>query len=290
MKIAVSTDTSCLLNDYSIKKYPIFVLPLNVIVDGEEFLDGVTINQEKLYLDMNAKKTIKTSTPPLGSIVEYFENILSQGYDKVIHFTISSKLSSMFELFTLASKNYLDEKIVVVDSLGVSLNMFSQVIYTYEEITKGTEIDVILEALKERKNNNHLCCAPENLVTLKNGGRVSPAIAAIGNTIGLKPMLVFKDGALEKDGMIRNVKKAFFDKLDEYLEKCPIADYDYALVDFYGNEKVVNAIIDYFDEKNLGYSLVRGIVPINVCAHCGPGTIALTISPKINGKSIHEYL
>ena len=55
----------------------------------------------------------------------------------------------------LVKTRYLDEKIVVVDSLGVSLNMFSQVIYTYEEITKGTEVDVILEALKERKNNNH---------------------------------------------------------------------------------------------------------------------------------------
>ena len=51
MKIAISTDTSCLMNDYSIKKYPIFVLPLNVIIDGEEYLDGVTINQEKLLLD-----------------------------------------------------------------------------------------------------------------------------------------------------------------------------------------------------------------------------------------------
>ena len=77
MKIAISTDTSCLLNDFSIKKYPIFVLPLNVIVDGEEYLDGVTINQEQLLLDMTSNKSIKTSTPPLGSIVEYFENIIN---------------------------------------------------------------------------------------------------------------------------------------------------------------------------------------------------------------------
>ena len=290
MKIAVSTDTSCLLNDYSIKKYPIFVLPLNVIIDGEEFLDGVTINQEKLYLDMTSKKNIKTSTPPLGSIVEYFEDILSKGYDKIIHFTISSKLSSMYELFTLASKNYLDNKIVVIDSLAVSLNMYSQVIYAYEEVNNGTDIDEILSNLKVRKENNFLCCAPENLTALRNGGRISPTIAAIGNTIGLKPMLLLKEGALEKDAMIRNVKKAFFDKINELLTQCPISEYDYALVDFYGNEKVVNSIIDYFNEKEPDYSLVRGIVPINVCAHCGPGTIALTVSPKINGKSIKEFM
>lgn len=290
MRIAISTDTSCLINDFSIKKYPIYVLPLNVIIDGEEYLDGVTINQAKLHEDMKENKNIKTSTPPLGSIVEYFENIINQGYDKIIHFTISSKLSSMYELFTLTSKNYLDEKIIVVDSLSVSLNMFSQVIYTYEEVNKGTDIEVILNNLKIRKENNYLFCAPENLTSLKNGGRISPAVATLGNTIGLKPMLVLKDGSLEKDGMIRNVKKAFIDKLEEMLEKCPLTEFDYALVDFYGNEKVLTPIIDWFNEKNKNHNLIRGIVPINVCAHCGPGTIAIVISPKINAKSISEYL
>ena len=290
MKIAISTDTSCLLNDFSINKYPIYVLPLNVIVDGEEYLDGVTINQQKLYLEMTSFKSIKTSTPALGSIVNYFEDILKQGYDKIIHFTISSKLSSMYELFCLASKSYLDEKIIVVDSLGVSLNMFSQVLYTLEEVNKGTDINKILYELNLRKEKNQLCCAPENLVALKNGGRISPAIAAIGNTIGLKPLLIINEGSLEKEGMIRNVKKAFFDKINEYLYKFPVSDYDYALVDFYGNEKIVDSIVEYFNNKEPEYKLIRGIVPINVCAHCGPGTIALSVSPKINGKSIKEYL
>ena len=290
MKIAVSTDTSCLLNDFSIKKYNIFVLPLNVIVDGEEFLDGVTINQEKLFLEMTSNKNIKTSTPPLGHIVEYFENIFSQGYDKVIHFTISSKLSSMYELFKLTSEKYLDNRVIVVDSLGLSLNMFSEVMYTYLSIQNNEKVEDILEKIKERKDNNYLFCAPKNLNSLKNGGRISPAIAAIGNTFGLKPMLSLTDGALEKDEMIRNVKKAFIDKINDFLKKCPIAEYDYALVDFYGDEKTITQIIDFFTEKEPNYTLLRGIVPINVCAHCGPGTIALVITPKINGKSIIEYL
>ena len=239
---------------------------------------------------MTSNKKIKTSTPPLGSIVEYFENIINQGYDQIIHFTISSKLSSMYELFTLTSKNYLDNKVVVVDSLGVSLNMFSQVIYTYEHINKGSKLEDILTNLNERKEKNYLYCAPENLTSLKNGGRISPAIAAIGNTIGLKPLLVLSNGALEKDGMIRNVKKTFVDKINQLLVDCPITDYDYALVDFYGNEKIITSICDYFFEKEPNYDLIRGIVPINVCAHCGPGTIALSVSPKIDGKSIKEYL
>ena len=157
---------------------------------------------------------------------------------------------------------------------------------------KGYNVNLneIIENLKERKENNYLFCAPENLTSLKNGGRISPAVAALGNTIGLKPMLVLTEGSLEKDGMIRNVKKAFIDKIEEMIKKCPLEDYDYALVDFFGNEKVITPIIDWFNENYKSYNLVRGIVPINVCAHCGPGTIAIVISQKINGKSISEYL
>ena len=76
MKILISTDTSCLIDNEALKKYDISVFPLNVIVNGEEFLDGVTINQEELKVAMRGGKKIKTSTPPLGEVVEYFEKLL----------------------------------------------------------------------------------------------------------------------------------------------------------------------------------------------------------------------
>ena len=103
MKVLVSTDTSCLINYDVLKKYEISVFPLNVIIDGEEYLDGVTIKQDQLYEAMRANKIIKTSTPPLGQVIQYFEDLFEKGYDKIIHFTISSKLSSMYNLFANVS-------------------------------------------------------------------------------------------------------------------------------------------------------------------------------------------
>ena len=121
MKVLVSTDTSCLVNNESLKKYDIKVFPLNVIIDGEEYLDGVTINQDQLKEAMRANKNIKTSTPPMGKVVEYFEDLFDEGYDQIIHFTISSKLSSMYSLFTTVSKNYFDGKIVVIQLIFLIL-------------------------------------------------------------------------------------------------------------------------------------------------------------------------
>ena len=116
MKILVSTDSSCLINNEMLKKYEISVFPLNVIIDGEEYLDGITINQDQLCEAMRGKKNIKTSTPAYGTIIDYFDELFAKGYEHIIHFTISSKLSSMYSLFeTIAKENY-PGKLTVIDS------------------------------------------------------------------------------------------------------------------------------------------------------------------------------
>ena len=151
MKVLVSTDTSAVLTWETFKKNELSVFPLNVIVDGVEYLDGVTIDQDTLCQAMRSGKNIKTSTPPLGEVIEYFEKLFAEGYDQIIHFTISSKLSSMNELFSNVAKEHFAGKLFVVDSYAVSTAMLSQVLYASEEIKKGTPIEQILAELENRK-------------------------------------------------------------------------------------------------------------------------------------------
>ena len=290
MKILISADTSCVLNYEELSKNNINVFPLNVIVDDEEFLDGVTIDQPKLAVDMRANKKIKTSTPPLGVVIEYFENLFSQGYEQIIHFTISSKLSSMYNLFSNVSQTYFENKITVIDSYSLSTGMLNNVLYAKEEIEKGTSIDQIVKNIDERKHNGTIFFIPENLTALKNGGRISPTIAAIGNTIGLKPVISLVEGELVKTAMTTVVKKAFSDRLLKIISEYPTSEYDYTLVGFDAKEAVFDAIYDNLNKVLNGYEAVKGIIPINVCAHCGPGSIGICVSPKINGKSLKEFI
>lgn len=291
MKIALSTDTSCTISKELAGKLNIFVFPLNVIIDGEEFLDGVTINQEELCAAMRGNRNIKTSTPPPSSVIEYFTDIFNQGYDYVVHFTISSKLSSMNQLFNNISNSEFGGKIIVIDAYSVSAQMLSHVLFAYDEINKGTDIKD-LQKLVDARNNADCVVAfiPENLTALKNGGRISPAIAAIGNMIGLKPLIGLTDGALVKDAMTRNAKKAFADKLNEVFETHPIDKYDYSVVSFDGSEQLVNFVVKHVETHFEGYKIPVQPVAINVCAHCGPGTIGFLVTPKINDKSINDYL
>ena len=288
MKILVSADTSCLVSVDVLSKNGISVFPLNVIVDGEEFLDGVTSDQETLKKEMRENKTIKTSTPPLGQVIEYFEKLFEQGYDHIIHFTISSKLSSMYNLFSNVSETNFEGKVTVIDSYAVSSAMLNNVLYAKEAINKGISVEEIVKTIEERKHDGCVIFIPENLTALKNGGRISPAIAAVGNIIGLKPVLTLTEGELVKAGMTTVVKKAFIDYLGKIKDKYPVEKYSYTLVGFDAKEVVYEALYNYL--KEIDENVVKGIIPINVCAHCGPGTIGIIISPKVFGKTIKEFI
>ncbi len=290
MKVLISTDTSCLINYVSLAKYDISVFPLNVIIDGEEYLDGVTINQDQLKDAMRSNKKIQTSTPPLGEVIEYFEKLFEKGYDHVIHFTISSKLSSMNDLFSNVAKTNFKGKVTVIDSLGLSVAMLAQVFTAYEMAQNGSSVEDIVKTVEDRKNSDMVVFIPENLTALKNGGRISPAIALIGNTIGIKPVIYLVDGKLEKAEMTRKVKQYFTQRADEFVVKFPPSNYDYSIVSFDVSEISYNYVYDYVQNKIGEQKVVKGIVPINVCAHCGPGTMGLLVTKRINGKSIIEFI
>ena len=290
MKVLISTDTSAVLTYDVFKKNDLSVFALNVIVDGQEYLDGITIDQPTLCTAMRSGKSIKTSTPPLGEVIEYFENLFSQGYDKIIHFTISSKLSSMNDLFKNVAKNNFPGKLFVVDSYAVSTAMLSQVLYASEEIKKGTAIEDILKELENRKMVNKVVFVPENLTALKNGGRISPAIALIGNVLGIKPIISLTDGELVKEGTTKQVRKLMIESVEKFLETYSSEEYDYTLINFDAKIETLNYIANAVEELIGKDKLIQGVLPINVCAHCGPGTIGIIVSKKINGKSIKEFL
>lgn len=290
MKIALSADTSCTISKECAKKLGIRVFPLNVFINGEEFLDGVSITLDELAKSMRSGCNIKTSTPPPQDVINYFTKLFEEGYDRVIHFTISSKLSSMYQLFSMISRDEFDNKVIVIDSYSVCSLMLSHVMYAYDEIRKGTEIEKIVEGIEKRKEKNSVIFVPDNLTALKNGGRISPAVAALGNMIGLKPVIQLKEGALEKDSMTRNTKKAFQEHINKIANDYPISEFDYCLVSFEGNESLVSYIIKVLKEKFEDYEQIITPFAINVGAHTGPGSVGLLVTPKINGKSLSEFI
>lgn len=290
MKVLLSTDTSCLVDYQTLQKNGISVFPLNVIIDGKEYFDGVTINQDELKQAMLSGKNVTTSTPSYASILEYFDNLFDEGYDQIIHFTISSKLSSMYNLLKKVSIEYYLGKVTVIDSYSFSSVMLAKVFYALENIKSGMSVEEIINANEQMKDKSVVAFIPDNLTALKKGGRITPTIAALGNTIGLKPVITLKDGQLEKENIVRSMRYALSVKLKSVIAKYPKEEYDYTLVDFSGKKSRLDHITKVAKELVGDENLIRGVVPINICAHCGPGTIGILVTPKINGKSIKDYM
>ena len=154
MKIAISSDSTCAISQAKSKELGIYILPLNVIVDGHEYHDDITINQEQLKTMMRSGSKIQTSTPTPYEIESYFDKIFDQGYDKIIHFTISSKLSSMYSLFTVTCKEKYGNKIEVIDSLGVCSFMGNLVKNAKRLADEGVAFKNIVTSVKKRINKD----------------------------------------------------------------------------------------------------------------------------------------
>lgn len=280
MKIAVSSDSTCAIRQEEAKSLGIYILPLNVIVDGKEYHDDVTINQDQLRDMMRGGSKIQTSTPTPYEIESYFDNIFAQGYEKIIHFTISSKLSSMFSLFTITCKEKYGDKIEVIDSLGVCSFMGNLVRRAKRLVDDGKSFEESVKVAKEYINKDEIYFVPESLTFLKNGGRVSPTVAVIGNMLGIKPLLKFHDGEISKHGTVRTYKKAFNEILEMFKERnLNPEEYEFHVIDFdavSASEEVAEMVKKTFPD----YAIVRTPISINVCAHCGPGTVGLGYCKK----------
>lgn len=281
MKIAISSDSTCSISQSLSKDMGLYILPLNVIVDGKEYHDDVTINQDQLRDMMRAGSKIQTSTPTPYEIETYFDNIFAQGYDKIIHFTISSKLSSMFGLFTVTCKEKYGDKIEVIDSLSVCAFMGNHVRRAKKYIDEGLSFEETVSKVKEFINKDDVYFVPESLTFLKNGGRVSPTVAMIGNMLGIKPLLRFTDGEILKQDTVRTYKKAFKSILELFKERnITASEYQLYVLNF-DADTASDEVLSMAKEAFPDFEIEKTIVSINVCAHCGPGTVGLGYCRKV---------
>ena len=283
-KIIVSCDTTIAMSKSKIDELGLNVIPLNTIADGVEYHDTVDIDAEKLCELMRNGAKISTSTPTIGEIEEYFDRLFEESKaDVIIHFTISSELSSMFSLFTTVSILVAQgDKVKVIDSHSICCFMANQVLYAKQLVEEGLDVDEIIEKVSELKDKESVIFIPESLEYLKRGGRISPAVATIANLIGVLPILTFKDGVVGKQGVTRTVKKAFMSNFEEWNKNIPSFKEDYVLVVLSASDdfEKINKAKEILDIINPGMEIIFRNLSLNVTAHTGPGVIGLGIMKK----------
>lgn len=287
-KVIIMTDSNSGITQTQAKEMGVVVLPMPFYINEEMFYEDIDLSQEQFYEKLQAGGDIKTSMPLVGDVTDKWDELLKE-YDEVVYIPMSSGLSSSCETAYMLSQDY-DGKVEVVNNQRISVTMRQSVIdakYLAEAGKSAKEIKDILEAAKF---DSSIYIMVDTLTYLKKGGRITPAAAALGTLLKLKPVLQIQGEKLDAFAKARTVKQAKnimieamksdfekrFDSADGRkinLEMAYTHDLEAALA---FKEEVQAA----FPENEI----VLNPLSLSVSCHIGPGALAIACSKKIDIK------
>jgi len=207
-KIAIVTDTNSGMMPHESEDLGIFVLPMPFIIDGVCQLESVDLSRDEFYEKLKSESTVSTSQPSVGDVTDFWREILKE-YDEIVHIPTSSLLSASFSTAKAqAEDEEFKGKVYCVDNHRISASLKSSV---YDAVTlrdAGKTAAEIVEILEAQAKDYAIYFSLESMEYLKKGGRISPAIAAIGSMLKLRPVLRLIGEGLEKFNMPRSLLKA----------------------------------------------------------------------------------
>ena len=236
-RIVCTTSTGCL--DYYPHNKNVEIIRLKIDINNKLLDDGTEILADDFFNLINSDHTLvpKTSQPPIGTLLDYFESLAKKGYEEVIVTTISSKLSGTYNGIYQCSKMLEDViKIVPYDTKSVCFSEGCFALAAAKMVEEGKTTDEIIAKLDHMRDNNKLIFAVDSLEYLVKNGRLSGAAGFLGKMFKIKPLLeVFEDGTIQAVEKIRTTKKALDCVCDKFLEYIDGRDY-FAYVVYTGKD------------------------------------------------------
>ena len=279
MKTAVVTDSTANLDQETIDKYGIKVVPIPYIIDGTEYQDGVDLTRPEFYEKMrNAKDFPTTSQPPVGEMINLYNQLADEGYDAVISIHIAGTISGL--MTTLNNlKGQLDNiKLYPIDSSITEVPMGWMVKLAARMAAQNEDAEKIVAAVEQLKKQYDAVFVVDDLKNLAHGGRLSNASAFIGTVLKIKPLLHFdkesdKIVAFEK---VRSLKKAMKRAQEIITEETDKADYPFRLLVIHANnEKRGQEWAKEVQEAFPGIPVSLDEFDPVIAVHLGEGALAL---------------
>jgi DegV family protein with EDD domain len=258
-----------------IDKYDIQVVPLTVIFDEKEYIDGIDISKEKFYKMLRSSENIpKTSQCTYIQFRDIFEKYVSQGSD-ILYIGGSSSASGTLQSATMA-RNDLDGNIYIFDTKNLSIGSGCLVLSAAEMIAKGENIINIIAHLDKIKESVKIFFTVDNLDYLQKGGRISLAKATIGNMLNIKPILSIEEGLVKPVEQVRGKKQVLSKILNLIKENIGTDLSKKRVLLTYGDNKAEIAIFKEKIEKEfiVGKIIIEN-VSSSICSHTGPGIIGI---------------
>lgn len=205
-RIAVVTDSNSGITQELAKEMGICVIPMPFYIDEEPYLEGISLDHEGFYEKLGAGADVKTSQPSPETVMGYWDDLL-KSYDEIVHIPMSSGLSGSYQTANMLAEDYND-KVHVVNNQRISVTMRKSAVDALELIKTGKTGKEIKQILEEDKFNSSIYIMLDTLYYLKKGGRITPAAAALGTLLKLKPVLQIQGEKLDAFAKARTVAQA----------------------------------------------------------------------------------
>lgn len=279
--IAIVTDSNCGMSPSQVKDLGIYMLLMPFFIDDKEYLEDIDMNQSEFFqhLEQNPSCRVSTSQPTPESVTTLWDKLLKD-YDEIVHIPMSSGLSSSMQTARMLAEDY-DDRVRVVNNQRISGTLRYSAIEAIQQAKNGLSADEIGTWLEKTRFDSSIYITVATLKYLKQGGRITPAAAAIGTMLRLKPVLQIQGEKLDafskartmtqaKNTMTKAIKDDIADRFGEKINLDVIHSHNLEAAEEFRKE-----VLTTF--PNIGEVNIFPL-SLSVSCHIGPGSLALTCS------------
>ena len=283
-KVAIVTDSNSGITQKRGEELGIYVLPMPFFIDGELYLEDITLSQEQFYEKLGADSEISTSQPSPGDVMDLWDKLL-EDYDEIVCIPMSSGLSSTCETALSLAQDY-DEKVQVVNNQRISVTQEQSVYDAIKLRDEGKSAAEIRQVLEKEKMQASIYITVDTLKYLKKGGRITPAAAAIGTVLNLKPVLQIQGEKLDAFAKVRGwkaAKKTMLNAIEKDLTDrfADVKDQMVLGMAYTCSKEEADEWKNEIQTRFPDYELVEGPLSLSIACHIGPGAMAITCTKRV---------
>lgn len=286
-KIAIITDSNSGITQKQGEELGIYVLPMPFTINEETYFEDINLEAEKFYQEQAAGSDILTSQPSPETVMGLWDKLLNEGYEEIIHIPMSSGLSGSCQSALMLAQDY-DGKVQVVNNQRISVTQRQSAMDAKALAENGYHADEIREKLEEDKFNSSIYIMLDTLYYLKKGGRITPAAAALGTILRLKPVLQIQGEKLDayakartteqgKSIMVKAIKSDMENRFDGLTDG---TGYHIAMAHTQ-NPEAAEAWREEVLKEFPAAEIYMDRLPLSIACHIGPGALAITVSKKM---------
>ena len=295
-KTAIVTDSNSGITKALGDKLGIYVLPMPFYINDELYYEDITLSQEEFYLHLKNNSNISTSMPSLSDVTELWDRLLKE-YDEIVHVPMSSGLSGSCNAAQALAQDY-EGKVFVVDNRRISITQKQCCIDAKALSDAGWSGAEIAKYLEDTAADSSIYITLNTLYYLKKGGRITPAAAALGTLLRLKPVLQIQGDKLDAYAKSRTMKAARTTMLEaihrditERFHSPEDGSEFHVMLAYSGTDLTeVNSWKAEVEERYPNHApLMCDPLSLSVSCHIGDGAIAIAIAKKLPEEFLHKY-